>query len=151
MRRKIRINYSDKIVCKYFDNGYCRFELECKFYHPLEICKSDHCEMNTCEKRHLKFCKYFRQKRCKFSEKCLFSHDKNKVARQNSDVNPESEDLEVKVKSLLEVIKDLKNEMKIKDLEIISKNDIIEKNNIEINRLSNENKDGRFFLSPHKV
>ena len=68
--------------------------------------------MNTCEKRHPKFCKYFRQKRCKFSEKCLFSHDKNKVARQNSDVNPESEDLEAKVKSLLEVSKDLKNEMK---------------------------------------
>ena len=49
--------------CRYFDTGYCKFKLECKFSHPTETCKTYleglKCDRNVCKMRHPKECKWF--------------------------------------------------------------------------------------------
>ena len=119
MVRKIRINGSDKIICKHYDNGYCRFKEDCKFFHPKEVCETDQCDFNVCQKRHPKFCKFFRRKKCKFVDQCLFKH-KNVPMRHREEIG-ENKEFKKKLEHLKETIKNLTKENKQKDSEIISK------------------------------
>ena len=105
MVRKIRINGSDKIICKYYDHGYCRFKEECKFFHPSEVCETDHCDPNVCQKRHPKFCRYFRRKKCKFRDQCLFKHTIAHL-RYGKETD-ENKELKKKLKYIVETIKNL--------------------------------------------
>ena len=106
--RKIKINGSDIIICKHYDNGYCRFKEECKFFHPSEVCETDHCDLNVCQKRHPKFCRYFRRKKCKFGDQCLFKHtNASSKQREESDENKE---LKKKLEYLKETIRPIEKE-----------------------------------------
>ena len=51
-------NVSDniKVICKYFDNGYCKYEVNCRKYHPTEICENEFCKKDTCQRRYKQNC-----------------------------------------------------------------------------------------------
>ena len=114
MTRKIVFLDSEKIVCKYFDNGYCRFGNECKFWHSEENCSEIKCGNIGCIKRHPKPCSYYKRKKCKFAEHCKFKHD--------SIENDESEKMKIKLKDLEEANEKLRKELDMKDFVINAKN-----------------------------
>ena len=47
MTRKIIIHNSEKIICKYSGNGYCRFQEVCKFMHPKENCENQNVKIKN--------------------------------------------------------------------------------------------------------
>jgi hypothetical protein len=65
--------------CKYYNAGYCKYKVKCKFTHPAEVCKNyveDKCEDSRCPNRHPKACKWFTGTTgCRRKESCDFSHD----------------------------------------------------------------------------
>ena len=66
---------SDKNVCFYFDNGYCKYKNSCRFIHPEIECNNRKCLRKYCEKRHPKVCRFFKnQHGCKFQDRCSFKH-----------------------------------------------------------------------------
>ena len=68
---------SEKKICFYFDNGFCKYSKSCKFIHPESICGDTKCSRKSCEMRHPKVCRYYQTEYgCKFRDKCLFKHDK---------------------------------------------------------------------------
>ena len=138
--RQIKFNGSDKMICNYFDNGYCRFKEECKFFHPNEICEFEKCDLQACIKRHPKSCKYFRRKKCKFNDACLFKHKdvENDTSSDNKDAK-EAINLQNKLKHLEETIKNLRADNKQKDLDLTKKAKIIEKKDKDIKDLTEEN------------
>jgi len=48
--------------------------MECKDYHPTEVCKNESCRISRCRRRHPKRCKYFESGYCKFRESCKYDH-----------------------------------------------------------------------------
>ena len=52
-----------KKVCRYFNRGYCKYKLDCRFVHSQKICeehlKHGKCGDNCCNDRHPKECKWF--------------------------------------------------------------------------------------------
>ena len=67
-------NIENKKKCKYYDNEYCKFKNECKFFHPSSECKSTCTQRKTCTKRHRRLCKYKDKCYFKLSNKCEFLH-----------------------------------------------------------------------------
>ena len=63
--------------CKYFNKGYCKFKIKCKFAHSEEICKTylegRKCEEAACKDRHPKVCKWWLKGGCK-REDCAYLH-----------------------------------------------------------------------------
>ena len=55
--------------CKFFNRGYCRYKLECRFAHPGEVCKmyleGKRCNDKSCSDRHPKVCKWWLQGKCR--------------------------------------------------------------------------------------
>ena len=138
VRRTVQIHNSDKIVCNYHDNGYCRFKDECKYHHFNEKCEKSACEQRSCLKRHPILCKYFRRNMCKFDQNCMFSH-KMKTNGQIIYVNEEPVELNEKLKSLEDIIGTLKKEMAMKDFVINAKDITIRENEEQIKLLKKEN------------
>ena len=138
MSRKVISNGSDKYVCKYFDNGYCKFGPDCKFWHPEENCLENKCENKGCWKRHPKNCSYFRRRKCKFGDECKFKHD---VVVRGSDETDEFQDLRNKLKAAEEANKKLEKELKLKDSIINVKKTTIDKNVKEIKLIKARNEE----------
>ena len=63
-----------KNVCNFEKFGYCKKKLECKDYHPTEVCNNESCKISRCRRRHPKKCKYFESGYCKFRESCKYDH-----------------------------------------------------------------------------
>ena len=65
--------------CKYFNVGYCKYKMNCKFTHTTKVCQDNvggKCEDNKCPKRHPKICKWFTgSSGCRRNKSCEFSHD----------------------------------------------------------------------------
>ena len=64
--------------CKFFNSGYCKYKLECKFSHPKEVCKvyleEGKCNQKQCKNRHPKVCKWLkRESGCKRAD-CDYLH-----------------------------------------------------------------------------
>ena len=118
MPRKIKINNSDIIVCKYFDNGYCRFLSDCKFFHSKEECFDKKCERRGCHKRHPKGCSFHRRNKCKFLDKCAFKHD-----AENHVIDEELKSENAKSKQFVQILKSEKEDLK-KEIENKSMNEI---------------------------
>jgi hypothetical protein len=64
--------------CKFFNSGYCKFKSDCKFSHPVEICKvyleGGKCDYKLCNDRHPKVCKWLQGERgCKRID-CEYLH-----------------------------------------------------------------------------
>jgi hypothetical protein len=65
--------------CEYYNVGYCKYKIKCRFSHPTDVCKDNvggKCEYNKCPKGHPKSCKRFSgTSECRRNERCEFSHD----------------------------------------------------------------------------
>ena len=48
--------------------------MDCKDYHPIEVCKLPNCDVAKCLKRHPQSCRYFRSGSCRFKESCKYAH-----------------------------------------------------------------------------
>ena len=138
MRRIISFLGSDKVVCRYYDNGYCRFETKCRFVHPKENCNQKKCQNSRCEKRHPKPCRFYEKKKCRFDAECKFKHEINE---NDENANQEAQELKEKLRNSDDIIENLKKELAMKDFVIAAKDDNIKKNEGHIRILLFENKD----------
>ena len=75
--RQINFHGLNKIICKLYDNGYCRYQEQCKYHHTEENCNQQKCENVNCQKRHPKPCRFYRRNRCNYNNNCKFSHEKS--------------------------------------------------------------------------
>ena len=63
-------------VCDFNKNGFCKFKLNSRKQHVMQICCKTNCEIKTCSLRHPRICRYHRDIGfCKFGEWCLFKHE----------------------------------------------------------------------------
>ena len=101
---------SSEIVCKFYQNGYCKFRNQCRHQHVETVCETINCRSRECMLRHPRECKYYqRYGRCKFNSYCLFKHS-------DTPCNVES-DLEKKVLELIEHTVNEKVDLFIKKME----------------------------------
>ena len=72
-----------KTVCKYHQEGYCKFGQFCHKRHVVEACKDLHCEKDVFIKRHPAKCKYFMLNEfCKVNTECAYEHVTNNNKEQ---------------------------------------------------------------------
>ena len=109
--------------------GYCKYCEKCRFRHNDEKCEDSECVVYNCEKRHPKNCKHFgRYGYCKFTTFCRFEHRKQIHIAENSEkieklekklqtiqIPKENDDNLAKIKSLEEIIHNLKTSVEEKD------------------------------------
>ena len=94
-------------VCKHNQNGFCKFQQQCRLKHIMEICQVSNCTNVNCSFRHPKYCKFFTSYGiCKFGENCAYLH---KSFRDESIVKlvDQSEKLKTEVASLKDKIVEL--------------------------------------------
>lgn len=68
-----------KMKCRYYNRGYCKYKLKCKFSHVRENCagylESGKCEAKDCPYRHQKQCKWLSTPiGCRRGVKCEYLH-----------------------------------------------------------------------------
>ena len=127
--------------CYHHNRGYCSFGDKCRYQHFSEVCDKNICREKECEKRHPVICRY--KDDCKFFKfnHCAFKHIdiKRDVA---------SKDLEVKIKSFTDDIKRLereitalKNDISIKEKELLESRMEIKQLKLSVNLDIQEEKD----------
>ena len=63
------------VKCSFNNFGFCKFEEECRFEHPIEVCRVTSCQTRNCLKRHPKACRnHFLKKHCRFGKNCKYDH-----------------------------------------------------------------------------
>ena len=63
-----------KIICLFEKHGGCK-KTDCKFFHPIEDCNDETCDIRSCQKRHPQVCLYHTVfNACKFENNCKFLH-----------------------------------------------------------------------------
>ena len=105
--KKVKNSYFRKTAkCWYNDNGFCKFDEECRKRHFKTICVIKYCD-RKCEGRHPRLCQF--EERCRFLKKgiCAFKH----VTRANDD--EEINALKTKMELLETENKNLKNKFKV--------------------------------------
>ena len=118
---------SEKRICFYYDNGFCKYYKSCNFFHPKDNCSDEECLRKLCEKRHPKECRYYlSQNGCKFKDKCFFKHSKSHL---ECDI---CENFKVIIKKDEVLSKEIRKTIKEKDT-------IIENLNAQIETLKNLN------------
>ena len=71
---------SEENVCKHFNVGYCKYDLNSRHKHIKEECKITYCN-KKCKNRHIKTCRY--GPKGKRKNVCQFKHnDKNKYKKR---------------------------------------------------------------------
>ena len=66
--------------CRYYNKGYCKNKLDCKFYHPESVCENfllnKSCPERGCTKRHPSSCKFWQRgpRGCFRGETCKYLH-----------------------------------------------------------------------------
>lgn len=64
--------------CRYWDRGYCKYQKQCKFEHPMATCeiflKEGKCKQRTCEKRHPISCYFWKGDGCNRGKYCAYLH-----------------------------------------------------------------------------
>ena len=65
-------------VCRFYNQGYCKLDLECKSYHPEKVCEAlkneGFCARLNCRGRHPRTCRYWRRTECYRGKSCHFRH-----------------------------------------------------------------------------
>ena len=74
--------------CRYFNRGFCKYKLKCRYSHPKKVCeeylKSQECGKKDCCERHPKICKWLESRDgCKRNGECDYLHV-DKVAVKES-------------------------------------------------------------------
>ena len=117
-------------ICKHNKYGHCRYGSFCKFIHENKKCETESCDHRTCPLRHPKPCRYIKAgKICRFETFCDFDHGVNVIEE-------DIEALKLKVESLEKLVK-------LKDIEIGSKDEEIETKTREICELKMSVKNSR--------
>ena len=62
----------NKVVCEYYDEGYCMYKEKCKNLHHKEVCQESFCNRKECFRRHPKACRY--KEHCRRGRNCLYLH-----------------------------------------------------------------------------
>ena len=142
--RKVKVNNSEKIICKYFDNGYCRFLEECKFHHLEDVCELKKCENEACMKRHSKPCSFYKRRRYRFGQACLFKHIDivdNVSKDEKSALESENVLLKEKINKIRDSFECLKRDFKLQESTNDNQEVIINEKNAKINNLENKIKE----------
>ena len=73
-------------VCKFYQNGFCKFKEHCRKKHEDKVCDMlNYCRDKTCQESHPQLCRSFsKYKTCRHEEKCAYLHrddldPKNKI------------------------------------------------------------------------
>ena len=74
----------NKQKCKYYNRGFCKFGVDCAFYHPTDDCEhlmaGYHCSKSACSKRHRQICKFWDSKKgCFRKADCQYLHEDPKT------------------------------------------------------------------------
>ena len=97
---------SRTVKCKYFNNGYCKFEERCAKNHPKTICLLALCKDKKCPKRHPRACWF--KAHCRRRSSCLYRHSKY----ESVNIEEEIDRLNEEIKQLHEVNKEKNNLLK---------------------------------------
>jgi hypothetical protein len=89
-------------ICKFYQNGYCKFNQHCRNKHEDKVCeKLNDCRDKSCQERHPKLCRsYSKYKTCRHKEKCAYLH--------REDTNPQSTIIEAITMLLMKHEQDIK-------------------------------------------
>ena len=79
--------------CYYHDKGFCKNQIECKFFHSQRVCEyfesEGICPKLNCKDRHPKICRYWKRiDSCYRGQNCLYRHNyiaKNKVVAEGKE------------------------------------------------------------------
>ena len=109
-----------KINCKYFNLGFCKFEVRCKFFHPSTVCTNKICSNKKCAHRHPKLCRY--KEKCKRKEDCSYMHTnviqtdtqkiESKYLAENTKLKSEINELKAKLEETKSKLKQVDEESK---------------------------------------
>ena len=80
MEEVISDKNENKLICGYYDKGYCMYKDKCKYVHPKEVCQKSFCKGKKCFRRHPKSCRY--KQHCRRGSNCLYMHA---VARNSNE------------------------------------------------------------------
>ena len=118
---------NSEAICRFNQNGYCKYKNHCFRKHVDKICENGRCSASNCNLRHPRNCKYFLQYRyCKFGQFCRFNHEEKGKEHTNEEIDILKLDLEK-----------LKQEIHEKDKNINRKDDLANR----IEDIEKENKD----------
>ena len=106
-------------ICKFNQEGFCKFGGRCSKTHENEICASrNECINPECNKRHPRKCRYFLKfGYCKFGDNCAYSHmvDKNakvdQLEKEMEKLKHEKNEKVAKVEKQEKEISELKEEV----------------------------------------
>ena len=103
------------IVCKHFQNGFCKFGDSCRRQHISDKCLKPSCKTKTCSKRNPRVCKYLKNHNtCKFGEHCAYEHILDKDTVIILELVNKVKTLENTVKTMSEQIHTLKSKLEVK-------------------------------------
>ena len=104
----------NKIRCRYFNTGFCKFEGKCRFFHAKAVCPQKVCKELKCQDRHPKLCRY--KERCKRKSSCLYRHLIGKA--ENEQINVEYEKVLEENKNLISEIEVLKENINFTSIKL---------------------------------
>ena len=90
---------------RYYNKGYCKYELDCKFYHPESVYENcllnKSCPERGCTKRHPSSCKFWQRdpRGCFRGETCKYLHrleDRGKDKKELCDGNKSDNEIRYK-------------------------------------------------------
>ena len=85
-------------VCKFNQNGFCKFGQSCKMMHIDTLCNTTKCNKHMCNLRHPRACKYFSQNgHCKRALACAYSHQKSGMYVKVDDIKSEVDMLKAEI------------------------------------------------------
>ena len=104
---------SEKRKCNFYNVGYCKhLKKGCRFVHPEESCGTSDCQNRGCPKRHQTTCKYFGTRRsCKHGSDCQFKHEEKKNEAKKENLDEDIKVLKENLKGKEEMIKAVENEI----------------------------------------
>ena len=101
------IEDSQSVRCKYFKTGYCKFEDECSYKHPKEVCLLHLCQEKTCIKRYPKACRF--KAHCRQRSSCMYRNSKYESVTSGDEIDRLKEEILMLQKYDTEKINILRN------------------------------------------
>ena len=108
---------SEKVLCAFYNVGFCKFKDLCPKFHPKEECLKFNCKRKGCFKRHKRWCRYGQEcRRFRKDKNCAFKHSIN----NSEDATSQISDMKNQMNVMCDKIKVLENLLEAKDKEIAS-------------------------------
>ena len=100
-------------VCKYNQNGFCKFGEKCRKRHESETCKyKNQCHHKECTKRHPKMCRNFvKYGNCRWNSDCAYKHETKRIPTHVEELEKEIEHMKKEInllrENMIEIMKHL--------------------------------------------